>query len=64
MGEMCIHTSLHPLVPHVTTEDGLKGRVMDLGSWMIPAVSIRHGYDAWSKEEGAERENNILWGHI
>ncbi|KAL2294160.1 hypothetical protein Nmel_007883 [Mimus melanotis] len=36
----------------VTTEDRLKDKVMDLGSPMIPAVSIRHGYDAWSKGGG------------
>lgn len=64
VGGMCTHTSLHPLVPQVTSEDGLKGRVMDLSTRMILVVSIRYGYDAWSKGEGAERESSILWGHI
>lgn len=69
MGGMCTYTSLHPLEPQVTTEDRLKGRIMDLGSPMVPAVSIRRGYEAWSNGGGAgglwtERDNSILRGLI
>lgn len=53
-----------PLSHRSPQENGLRGRVMDLSTWMIPAASIRYGYDAWSKGEGAERESSILWGHI